>query len=139
RIWEIQAAAIPGLFNTGVDAFGTPQGNLATELHYVLMSVPGGVTSLRVATAANSFPINGVSTGQTGAGFFGFTGFAINSGFVFGTTTIVFIINNGGAPTGLRVEMTGTASPVTGGVPEPASLVLMGAGLAGFALYRRRQ
>src|SRR5262249_46915482 len=83
--------------------------------------------------------INGVSTGQLGGGFGGFTAFAINSGFVAGTNTIDFIVNNGGGPTGLRVEMTGSASPVTGGIPEPASLVLMGAGLAAFALYRRRQ
>jgi hypothetical protein len=199
-VGSAQAAPIPGLFNTGVDAFGTPRANQAPELHYVLVPPSVDLAALRVATSANGFPIgpwfgddafsawigpatdaalddatgnydyrltfslsgfipssasisglwaqdntgvdiliNGVSTGQTAGGFSAFTPFAISSGFVAGTNTIDFIINNGGGPTGLRVEMTGTATAVTsGGAPEPASLVLIGAGLAAFALYRRR-
>jgi len=52
------AGPITTLFNTGVDANGTPRANLASETHYTLVGVPaGGVTGLRVATSANGFPI----------------------------------------------------------------------------------
>jgi len=69
------AVPITGLFNTGVNASGAPLANNAAELHYSLVSVPSGTTSVRVATAANGFPIppwlgdNGVSAwiGPTGA------------------------------------------------------------------------
>ena len=43
--------------------------------------------------------------------------------------TLDFIVNNSGGPTGLRVEMTGTADPMS--VPEPAPSPL-GAGLCGW-------
>ena len=52
-----QAASI-SLFNTGVDASGVPQANGSPELHYTLISAPGGAASgIRVATSANGFPI----------------------------------------------------------------------------------
>jgi uncharacterized repeat protein (TIGR01451 family) len=71
--------------------------------------------------------INGVSTGFTtpfeafSQGFFPFT---INSGFVAGINTLDFVVNNGGLPIGLRVEMSGAASPIDGAyVPPPSDLV----------------
>jgi len=50
-----------------------------------------------------------------------------------------FIVNNGGGPTALRVEMSGNAD-LAGGVPEPAawSLMIAGFGMAGAVLRRRR-
>jgi hypothetical protein len=65
--------------------------------------------------------INGVSTGQTAAGFTGWSSFTLSSGFIAGVNTLDFIVYNvpqdTGNPTGLRVEMSGTAA-----VPEPSSL-----------------
>jgi PEP-CTERM motif len=84
--------------------------------------------------------INGVSTGNTAPdpGFTGFFSFSINSGFVAGVNTLDFVVNNddveGANPTGLRVEVSGTAAAT----PEPASLVLFGAGFAGLCMFRRR-
>ena len=64
----------------------------------------------------------------------------IGSSFLAGNNTLEFIVRNGavgvnGGPSGLRVEITGTASAV----PEPTTLVLIGSGLLGLAARRRRQ
>jgi hypothetical protein len=80
--------------------------------------------------------INGVSTGSTSAGFSAWSSFSISSGFVAGVNTLDFLVNNGSGPTGLRVEVSGTAD--ASGTPEPASMMLMCAGLTGLWLVRRR-
>jgi len=196
------AEAAPFLiYNTGVDAGGTPQANGSPELHYLMVSGPSGPTALRVATSANGYPIgpwlgddsvsawigpvgdgalngpagaydyrvtfnltgfnpataslagqfavddsvtdillNGGSTGNSGVGFTTFIPFSISSGFTAGINTLDFLVVNGGGPTGLRVEFTSaTASPAVSGVPEPATLALLGAGLAGLGAIRRRR
>lgn len=196
------ADPITTLFNTGVDASGTPLPNGAPEIHYTLASVPGGPTAVRVATSANGFPIppwigddgssawigpnsdssldgpvgqydyrttfslsgfvassasitgmwstdnegidillNGVSTGQSipiDTSFTSFHAFSLSSGFVTGTNTLDFIVNNDGGPTGLRVEMTGTATPAPALIPEPASLALFGTALLAIFARQRR-
>jgi hypothetical protein len=87
--------------------------------------------------------INNVSTGITSSCFdcFNFTGFSISGGFVAGVNTLDFIVQNGtgigdpaAGPTGLRVELAGTAAAA----PEPASFVLIGAGLLVLSRLRRR-
>ncbi len=60
--------------------------------------------------------LNGVSTGVTSDGNFGGLGnpFTISSGFVDGTNSLEFVVNNGGSgnnPTGVRIELSGTAEP----------------------------
>jgi len=56
--------------------------------------------------------INGASTGISGTMFDTWHSFSISSGFVTGTNTLEFFVNNGGTsanPSGLRVELTVTA------------------------------
>ena len=164
------------LFGTGVDAAGQLAANWATDLHYTLVSLPGGSDVVRVATADNGYPIgawisatgasswigpasdnalngpggqyvyrttfdltgidpgsvsisgmwaaddfgaeiliNGTSEGSAtwnSPGYWSFETFTVTSGFVDGINTLDFVLVNGGGPTGLRVEMTGTVSTI---------------------------
>lgn len=81
--------------------------------------------------------LNGASTGNTAGGFESWSAFSIGSGFIAGVNTLDFLVYNGGGPTGLRVELSGTATDPSQ-VPEPTSLLLFGAGFAGLAVVRRR-
>ena len=83
--------------------------------------------------------INGKSTHQVSGSFSVFSSFAITSGFVSGQNTLDFIVHNISGPTGLRVEMSGTADAL-GAVPEPATwaIMLLGFGALGVALRMSR-
>lgn len=83
--------------------------------------------------------INGVSTGQPNAnGYSAWSSFAVTGGFQPGINTLSFQVqNSGGGPTGVRVEMSGTADASS--VPDGGSaLGLLGLGLMGVETLRRR-
>lgn len=64
-----------------------------------------------------------------------FDPFSITGGFVAGVNTLDFVVLNGGGPMGLRVDVAGSADPV----PEPGTLLLLGSGITGLAMRRRRK
>ncbi|MCC7175608.1 MAG: PEP-CTERM sorting domain-containing protein [Bryobacterales bacterium] len=116
------------LFSTTFDLTGLDP-NTATITGRWLADNSGGVIYL-----------NGVNLGQGTTGWSSWTNFTITSGFQSGVNTLEFLVNNGpgaiGNPAGLRVEMSGNADPL-GEIPEPATMLLMGAGLLGLGLIRR--
>ena len=70
--------------------------------------------------AAVDIKINGVSTGQTfSGGFTNFEPFSVNQGFVEGSNTLEFTINNNGSgSTGIRIELSGSADLIGNAPPQ---------------------
>jgi len=81
--------------------------------------------------------LNGVTvyTHSNPSMYFGSDVASISSNFAAGVNTLDFYVSSIGGPTGLVVAASGTATPV----PEPASLALLGSGLAALATRLRRK
>lgn len=63
---SVRAAAIPGLFNAGVDGAGAALSHGSVDSHYCLISAPsGGTTSMSVHTSAGGHPIDGSWIGDS--------------------------------------------------------------------------
>lgn len=129
--------------NNTEDAFG-PAGSFIYRTTFTLSGFNPATASLVGQWAADDLGtnilLNGNSTGNLSGGFASWSAFTISSGFVAGVNTLDFVVSNTRAdgPTGLRVEVAGTAREDPTGVPEPASFLLLGAGLAAFVIFRRR-
>jgi hypothetical protein len=86
----------------------------------------------------NDILVNGHSTGNTNNSFISFTGFSLSGSsgfFTSGINTLDFNWSNTGMPGGLLVIF----DSATANSPEPASMILIGAGLTALALIGRRK
>lgn len=72
--------------------------------------------------------VNGVSTGNTATFFAVWSPFVLNSGFVNGTNTLDFVVQDTGFFGGFRAEFL--SSNAESAVPEPAAYLLMLTGAA---------
>ena len=124
-------------------ALDGPAGNYDYRTTFSLTGFDAATASIVGRFAADDSGIvllNGIAvTGVQSLGFSSFTPFTIDRGFVAGINTLDFVVNNGGGPTGLRAEMTGTAN--ASAVPEPSTLAVLAlpAGLAGLLTLKRRR
>jgi hypothetical protein len=107
--------------------------NLPANANLSTVNITGGWAS---DDGGTDIKINGTSTGQISPFNNSLTPFSVNSGFVFGTNTLDFLLtNNGGGPTGLRVDHIAGSFQV---VPEPATVAFACFGLMiGGCLCRR--
>jgi|HubBroStandDraft_4_1064222.scaffolds.fasta_scaffold12037_3 hypothetical protein len=80
-----------------------------------------------------------VTTGRAGNYGVDEQQFVLNSSFAGQTLVDLVITNECGCISPILLGATAVSSPVTTGVPEPATLALMGLGLAGIACTRRRR
>jgi hypothetical protein len=128
-----------------------PGGNYDYQTTFSLAGLDPTTTQLTGEWAVDNtacISINGVMTGNcimSDSQFGTLTAFSflLTTGlFQTGTNRIDFIVNNESGPTGLIVDnLVATASPVSppSGVPEPSSMLLLGAGLLGLSALRRRK
>lgn len=86
--------------------------------------------------------LNGVDTtfdtgSQSDQPFRSLHNFSLTGGFISGVNELTFTVLNGGGPTSLLVaNVSGTADVAP--IPEPSTGLLMGFGLLGLAIQRRR-
>jgi len=128
---------------TGASDLAGPVGNYTYETTFDLTGLQASTASITGQWSVDNFGtnilLNGVSTGNTATDFNNFYPLTIRTGFVAGLNTLDFVINNAGGPTGLRVELTGNATPNATNVPEPVSLAILGSGLFAIGVLRRKR
>lgn len=126
-----------------LSANGNPGSNTTVyRLSFSLAGLNAATASLSGSWGADNLGtifLNGASTGISTSNFGFLTPFTINSGFVSGTNTLDFQIQDFGAPTAFRVDdLAGTADRLGAVVPEPSAwaLLIIGFGAIGATMRR---
>lgn len=144
--WTPNTSTADWIGPTGNGEETSPAGNYDYRINFDLTGLdPTTATLSGNWTSDNNgcIDLNGVNTGIcTGVLDYGtLMAFSITSGFQPGINTLDFLVTNtvfvGTNPTGVIVEISGTAAPSA--APEPSSLVLVAIGLTALlGVIRRR-
>lgn len=133
----------PGPDNMQLDHFGVGSYTYQTTFDLTGLDASTAVLSgLFAADDIASIILNGQDTGVTTGpgGWTAFHLFSAASGFVDGVNTLEFVVNNdGGGPSGLRVEVSGEARELATDVPEPYTWPLVFSALAAIGYIRKRK
>jgi PEP-CTERM motif len=147
--WTANTATADWISPGSSGATSWPVGNYDYQTTFDLSGLNPSTAQLSGSWASDNngcIFLNGANTGDcTGFAAFGsLTAFSITSGFVSGVNTLDFEVTNGGGPSGVIAEASGTATAASGvtgpsNVPEPSSLLMVGASLLGVGGLLRRK
>ncbi len=145
-IYSADPSGIATVSNTGVQsgtagwitpgADGTQSWASGYYVYEAILDLTGYMESTAVLSgfiaaddSVSIFLNRGGSAVFSGANYWGYTPFQINSGFVSGINRIDFVVHNDQGPTGLSVDGTSVSAMA----PEPGSFLLLATGLVGVA------
>jgi len=97
-----------------------------------------GGDSSTAFTGADGSPLGGIAVGQTAQFIFHLSSTGVNQTDVFNSELVRFKEFNNGSSDKTGVQITGSDGPPAA-VPEPATLLLVGPGLAGIVWLRHRR
>ena len=141
--WVNDAATQRWITPSGNAGDGFVNGNYTFETTFTLGAFTAASFSGFFAAddSITAVRLNGVTLPISGGGYTGYTNFAYSgAAFQTGVNTLSFdVLNSGGGPVGLQVNIAGDYTAA--GIPEPGTwgLMISGLGMVGFAARSRRR